>query len=192
MRYTFFGLLVILIGVSQGGCSTDGERAEVERKYQLLLETVRTNDEVALYEMARPEFRIQFDGLAKRIGAVIDAASDGKLSVGEETIRRALALGPNQLPGDGLELFREWVNLGDLSLGPGREVGLSPAGVSQRGEYSLLVTANEESFGFHRGQDGAWYTLLPERAYELWEARDRVLANLEQLENTLATADGEG
>ena len=161
MRYTFFGLLVILIGVPQGGCSTDGERAEVERKYQLLLETVRTNDEVALYEMARPEFRIQFDGLAKRIGAVIDAASDGKLSVGEETIRRALALGPNQLPGDGLELFREWVNLGDRSLGPGREVGLSPAGVSQRGEYSLLVTANEESFRIPSGSGWCLVHLTP-------------------------------
>ena len=73
-----------------------------------------------------------------------DAASDGKLSVGEETIRRALPLGPNQLPGDGLELFREWVNL-EIGVWGRAEKWVSPAGVSQRGEYSLLVTANEES-----------------------------------------------
>ena len=180
-------LLCVLVG-----CSSEPEGQDIERRYQQLLEAIRTNDEGALYTLARPEFQLQMDGLAGRIFRVQRAAEEGLLTLGPEAVRESLALRKDgTAPRDGVELFREWIDLGALTMGPGLEAGLASVGVSQRGNYSVLRTVNEDSFGFQKGQDGLWYSMLPERGYALWSGRDQVLENLTRLEEPLGNTDGE-
>ena len=189
-RSCLFLVFFLLVSGPMAGCSQSEDIGEVNRVYERVLECVRAGDESALYEMARPEFKVLFEELARRLTRVDEWVRQNADRLDEVEVSSNLLLDKLRFPLDGKDLFKGLVALNDLQMGPSVQAGLSVVDCTIRGEQAVVTTRSGETFGFSRGTEGRWMSNLPERGFELWPQRQEFLNNLELVEKTIeAQAD---